>query len=418
MTSSSAQVETSPESPATVPTLQERAGKLAALGWTGREAEWLALVALHSGVFTRSQWCQFFDGANREAARVFVRALIEKQLAIEDERPIFPGGARAVLLTGKPIYRALGIPDVRHRRSKGATTHVLMRRLLSLDYIIERPTFGWLPTEDDKVQRFEALGLDRANFPYRKYGQPGIPRYFAFKLPIAVDDQAATFAYVDSGQTTDSELRAWGAAHAPLWAALRARTFAVHVVAVGTGAEAADRAAPVLKRWTEDGDGTGATDPTGPTQADPDIRQEIARLKAAITHRQSFLAERVGRIQDGRRSTLGAAATPRRHAHQNDGARGDRPLQYLVHCPADHSQACDLMLPAVFGLSRGNTRGNAEGNENLTRTLGGVSGKQWGGVSGPPLPLSAGFVLVFHARPDDPSRASGEGEDGSDPPPF
>ena len=36
-----------------------------------------------------------------------------------------------------------------------------MRRLISLDYIIERPTFGWLPTEGDKVQRFEALGLDR-----------------------------------------------------------------------------------------------------------------------------------------------------------------------------------------------------------------------------------------------------------------
>ena len=283
MTTSPAQVE---PSPATVPTLQERAGKLAALGWSGREAEWLALVALHSGVFTRSQWCAFFGETHAEPARRFVRPLIEKRLAIEDDRAIFPGGARAVLLTGKPLYRALGIPDVRHRRAKGATTQVLMRRLLSLDYIIERPTFGWLPTEDDKVQRFEALGVDRRDFPYRMYGpdgKPKIPRYFAFKLPVAVDDQAATFAYVDSGQTTDSELRAWGAAHAPLWAALRARTFAVHVVAVGTGAEAADRAAPVLKHWTQDGDGTGATDPTGPTQADPDIRQEIARLKAAIT---------------------------------------------------------------------------------------------------------------------------------------
>ena len=94
---------------------------------------------------------------------------------------------------------------------------------------------------------------------------------------------AATFAYVDAGQTTDSELRAWGAAHALLWAALRARTFAVHVVAVGTGAEAADRAAPVLKRWTQDGDGTGTADPTGQSQADPEVRQEIASLRAAIT---------------------------------------------------------------------------------------------------------------------------------------
>ena len=283
MTTTPAEAETSP---VTVPTLQDRAAKLAPLGWTGREAEWLALVALHSGVFTRSQWRHYFGDPCRELVKRFVHGLVERQLAIEDERPIFPGGARAVLLTGKPIYRALGIPDVRHRRAKGATTAVLTRRLLSLDYIIERPTFGWLPTEDDKVRRFEALGLDRRNFPYRLYGPEGTPqtpRYFAFKLPIAVDDQAATFAYVDAAQTTDSELRAWGSAHAPLWSALRARTFAVHVVAVGMGAEAADRAAPVLKHWTQDGDGAGIDNPTGQTQADPDIRQEIARLKGAIS---------------------------------------------------------------------------------------------------------------------------------------
>ena len=285
MTSSSAQVETSPERPATVPTLQDRAGQLAPLGWTGREAEWLTLVALHSGAFTRAQCGVYFQaGDDRKRLLRFVRALIEKQLAIEDARPIFPGGARAVLLTGKPIYQALGIPDVRHRRSKAATTIVLMRRLLSLDYIIARPTFGWLPTEGDKVQRFEALGLDRRTFPYRLYGpsgKPQPPRYFAFKLPVAVDDQAATFVYVDPGQTTDSELRAWGVAHAPLWAALRARTFAVQVAAVGMGAEAADRAAPLLKYWTQDGDGTGVDTPTGQTQADPDISQEIARLREA-----------------------------------------------------------------------------------------------------------------------------------------
>ena len=270
--------------PGAVPTLQDRARCLEPLGWTGREAEWIALVALHTGVFTRSQWCHFFDGANREAARVFVHQLIDKQLAVEDERAIFPGGARAVLLTGKALYRALGIPDVRHRRGKNATTHILMRRLLSLDYLIERPTLGWLPTEAEKVRQFEALGIDRAVLPYRKYGEgeKGQPRYFALKLPIAVDERAATFVYVDAGQSTDSELRAWGVAHAPLWAALRARTFAVHIVAVGTGVDAAARAAPVLKRWTQDGDGQGAADPAGPTKADPDIRQEIARLEHAI----------------------------------------------------------------------------------------------------------------------------------------
>ena len=57
----------------------------------------------------------------------------------------------------------------------------------------------------------------------------------------------------------------------------------MHIVAVGTGVGAAERAAPVLKRWTQDGDGQGAADPAGQTKADPDIRQEIARLEKAIT---------------------------------------------------------------------------------------------------------------------------------------
>ena len=284
-------------SPVTVPTFEDRAAlSWTALGWSGREAEWIALVALHTGVFTRSQYGAYVNsGDNRKPAAALVRALLDKRLAIEDERAIFPGGARAVLLTGKAPYRALGIPDVRHRRGKDATTHVLMRRLLSLDYLIERPSLGWLPTEADKVQRFEALGIDRGTFPYRNV------RPAREAALLRVQDPATYFAGLQiadrgrraggdvrvrrwrAGQSTDSELRAWGVAHAPLWAALRARTFAVHVVAVGTGAEAAERAAPVLKRWTQDGDGQGAADPAGQTKADPDIRQEIARLEQAIT---------------------------------------------------------------------------------------------------------------------------------------
>ena len=82
MTTSPAQATTNP---VTVPTLEDRAGQLAALGWTGREAEWIALVALHTGVFTRSQYGAYVhSGANRKPAAALVRALIDKKLAIED----------------------------------------------------------------------------------------------------------------------------------------------------------------------------------------------------------------------------------------------------------------------------------------------------------------------------------------------
>ena len=166
----------------------------------------------------------FNIGADRKPAGRFVRALLEKQLAVEDARAIFPGGARAVHITQKALYRALGIPDVRHRRGQAATTQVLMRRLLALDYVIERPTLDWLPTEAAKVQRFEALGLDRGVLPYRTYGEgaPAQKRFVALKCPVAMDEHMVTFTYVDPGLTTDSELRAWGVAHAPVWAALRA----------------------------------------------------------------------------------------------------------------------------------------------------------------------------------------------------
>ena len=37
-----------------IPHLAGRPEALAILGWTGAAAEWLALVCLHSGVFTRA----------------------------------------------------------------------------------------------------------------------------------------------------------------------------------------------------------------------------------------------------------------------------------------------------------------------------------------------------------------------------
>ena len=47
--------------------LHDREKSLEPFGWTGREAEWIALVCLHSGVFTRAQFCHFLDRGREES---------------------------------------------------------------------------------------------------------------------------------------------------------------------------------------------------------------------------------------------------------------------------------------------------------------------------------------------------------------
>ena len=96
---------------------------------------------------------------------------------------------------------------------------------------------NWLPAEPEKVAFFEELGLSRRLIPCRiYYGAVGAQkRYFALKLPIAAGPETVTFAYVDPGHQTDRELHSWGAAHGPLWDALRKKGRQVRVIGIGGG---------------------------------------------------------------------------------------------------------------------------------------------------------------------------------------
>ena len=257
-----------------IPHLKGREKALEEFGWTGRHAEWIALVCLHSGVFTRAQWCAFLR-AHPEQARRGVHTLIEQGLAREDTAPRVGGIGRVCRIFSRPIYRALGAEDIRHRRI--TSPEVLLRRLLSLDYVLEHPELAWLPTEPEKVQCFEQLGIPRKRLPRRVYrGAVGeTRRYFALKLPMALERDRAVFVYVDPGHWTDKGLRSWGAAHRGLWEALRRKGRAVQVVAVAREDRALERAEKVLRRW--------ATGPGTKTRSgDPSAAREYARIKRAV----------------------------------------------------------------------------------------------------------------------------------------
>ena len=279
--------------------LHEREKALEPLGWTGREAEWIALVCLHSGVFTRSQFCRFCSptAVDRKRALRFVRDLVGRGAAAEDDRRIFPGSAKACRIFSQEIYRQLGIENLRHRRE--AHTIVLLRRLLSLDYVLEHPELPWLPTEPEKVGFFESLGIDRSRIPHRVYqGAVGKQtRYFALKLPIAVDAKTATFAYVDPGKDTDTELRSWGAAHEWLWRALRLKGVEVQGVVIGADHTATRRSKAALQSWSNGAEEQGEQRAAGPTQDDSPVKAEMQYIEKALVKLDTAIIAKYGGVK-------------------------------------------------------------------------------------------------------------------------
>ena len=274
--------------------LRGRDRKLEPLGWTGRDAEWIALVCLHSGIFTRAQFCDYF-GVWRSGAQRFVQTLVDRRMAVEGEWPLLNGGAKTCRISSNAIYRALGVENIRHRRK--AAKPVVMRRLLSLDFVLEHPGMNWLPAEPEKVEFFEKLGLPLRLIPRRiYYGVAGNQkRYFALKLPLAVDPETVTFAYIDPGHQTGRELYSWGAAHGPLWDALRKKGRQVRVIGIAVENATVDRAARVLETWA-------AAEPGTPDEG-LTVKQEIKAIhEAMVGEDEEFLARYGGFAKAGRRS--------------------------------------------------------------------------------------------------------------------
>ena len=253
--------------------LRGRDRKLEPLGWTGPEAEWIALVCLHSGVFIRGQFCDYFSTGRKQAERL-VKSLIQRREAVESKNFTFAGGTKPCRISSNAIYKALGVENIRHRRS--ASTTVVMRRLLSLDFVLEHSNMIWLPAEPEKLEFFEEIGLPLHLIPRRiYYGVVGNrKRYFALKLPIAVEHEIVTFVYADPGHQTHTELHAWGAAHGPLWDALRKKGRQVRVVGIAVKHAILDRTNRVLEKW--------AAAPSGASHEELTPKQEIKAIREAM----------------------------------------------------------------------------------------------------------------------------------------
>ncbi len=225
--------------------LGDRLPSLGAGGWTGRDAEWLALVCLHGGVFLRPQYLAFLGRSHPELARRFVRRC--GRAAVEERWNA--AGLKLCRIVDRALYRELGVQHLRPRRD--ATPAVALRRLLALDYVIDHLDAPWLPADGEKVAAFTAAGAPKDLWPGRVYvGADGARhRPFVHRLPITLDAERATFVFVQPEEETQGALRTWGGKHAGLWATLLAVGRAVEVVVVGRNTALLAAAGQVLDGW-------------------------------------------------------------------------------------------------------------------------------------------------------------------------
>ena len=303
--------------PLTAPEVPHLAGRDAALrelGFRDHEAAWLALVCLHSGVFTRPQFTEHHR-CSTETTHLFVHRLVDVGIAHEKPLPGTSTRLRYTHVYARGLYRALGIGRGRHR--KAAEDVVLFRRLLSLDHVVRHAGLPWLATESEKVAWFTGRGVRRDQLPSRVYGGAAkrTRRYFALKLPIAADETSATFVYVDPGRRTDRELQRWAAEHRALWAALRASGTAVRVAVVARTVAAQHALSRKIAAWTT---APAAAQPLTPEETET-LASAAADLAAAGATGNRRLLDRWGGLNPCRRLVISLRQRAERAEHAVGG---------------------------------------------------------------------------------------------------
>ena len=139
--------------------LRQREKALEQFGWTGREAEWIALVCLHSGVFTRAQFCHYFEYGS-QACAALCQGIGGVASGGGERNPCVLRGSQAV-----PDIQQADLPGAGGRAypppAKGAPRGHDSAAPLARFRSGTSGHAPWLPTEPEKVEFFEEIGLDR-----------------------------------------------------------------------------------------------------------------------------------------------------------------------------------------------------------------------------------------------------------------
>jgi hypothetical protein len=198
----------------------ERVSAVASLGFTERQAAFLVLVMLHSGVCLGRQYCTFAGIVRGQKMADFFQKLVAKRYAT----PYTCGHnkARVYHVHSVRLYDAIGQRDVRFRKRSALGRAI--ERVMLLDHVIAHRHFTWLGAEHDKVAHFLTTTFLRPEqLPRLTFGRaPEMTvRYFPDKLPVGVspDARSHVFLYLLS-QPVVADFRIFLRRHAELLRAL------------------------------------------------------------------------------------------------------------------------------------------------------------------------------------------------------
>lgn len=181
----------------------EAAQALEGFGYTTRQAQFLALAAMHGGYFLRRQFVAFTGRAHGLAAVRFLgRAVTRGDVR---SRPYGRQG-RVFHVCARPLFAALGQEHNRNRRE--AEWDAVARKLMTLDFVLAHPTAHFVATEGEKSSLLQELRVRQRLWPCRKYtpkcaGSGLTTRYFVDKMPWCreMSDARLWIVYVDAEVT-------------------------------------------------------------------------------------------------------------------------------------------------------------------------------------------------------------------------
>jgi hypothetical protein len=170
-----------------------------------RQRRFVDLVLRYSGVFVGRQYAEFAGITHGQKVHDFIALLLARDWV--RPIPLGPRGrVRLYHVHHKPVYRDIGEPDNRHRRTP--TVERAIERLLVLDGVLADRSLTWLGTEREKRAHFVAqsdLNLLDIQHPRLVFGRAPrqTVRYFPDKLPIGHHEYGRVHVFLYPVHTFD-----------------------------------------------------------------------------------------------------------------------------------------------------------------------------------------------------------------------